>query len=129
MTAAYTTTALVVDDEALVRMDLVDMLNAVGYRTREACCAAEAIEILEQDPEIRVVFTDIQMPGSMDGLALSHFVRERWPLTVIVICSGNPTPAQDEIPSGADFLSKPIGPPKLGKVLEMVALRLATRQS
>jgi CheY-like chemotaxis protein len=119
-------TVLVVDDEPLVRMDLVDMLEAAKYHTREASCAAEAVEILEQDPEIRVVFTDIQMPGSMDGLALSHYVRERWPPTVIVLCSGNRTPSQEELPRDANFIAKPFGRHELGRVLRKVELRLST---
>jgi CheY-like chemotaxis protein len=118
-------TVLVVDDEPLVRMDLVDMLEAARYRTREASCASEAVEILEQDPEIRVVFTDIQMPGSMDGLALSHYVRERWPPTIIVICSGNRTPTQDELPSDANFIAKPFGRREMSRILEKVQTRLS----
>ena len=118
-------TVLVVDDEPLVRMDVVDMLEAAGFRTREAACAAEAIEILEQASDIEVVFTDIQMPGFMDGLALSHYVRERWPPTVIVVCSGNRTPLQDELPSGANVIAKPFGRHELGSVLKKVALTLS----
>ena len=73
--------ALVVEDEALVRFDLTQSLQAEGYETFEAADAAEAIGVMEAHPEIRVVFTDIQMPGTMDGLALSHYVRKRWPPT------------------------------------------------
>ena len=69
--------ALVVEDEALVRFDLTQSLQAEGYETFEAADAAEAIAVMEAHPEIRVVFTDIQMPGTMDGLALSHYVRKR----------------------------------------------------
>jgi len=119
-------TVLVVDDEPLVRMDLVDILEAAGYHTREASCAAEAIGILEQDREIRVVFTDIQMPGSMDGLALSHYVRERCPPTVIVICSGNRRLGQDELPQEASFIAKPFSRHELGMVLKEVEFRLLT---
>ena len=69
--------ALVVEDEALMRFDLAQSLEAEGYKTFEAADAAEAIAVMEAHPEIRVVFTDIQMPGTMDGLALSHYVRKR----------------------------------------------------
>jgi DNA-binding NtrC family response regulator len=118
-------TVLVVDDEALVRMDLVDSLNAAGYATREASLATEAITILEQDPGIRVVFTDIQMPGSMDGLALSHYVRKRWPPTVIVIISGKGNVAPDQLPRDADFLAKPFSGPQLARILRKVEHRLS----
>ena len=67
--------ALVVEDDALVRFDLAQTLEAEGYKTFEAADAEEAIAVLEGNSEIRVVFTDIQMPGTMDGLALSHYVR------------------------------------------------------
>ena len=70
---------LVVEDDAIVRFDLAQTLEAAGYKTFEAADATQAIAILEANSEIRVVFTDIQMPGSMDGLALSHYVRKRWP--------------------------------------------------
>ena len=63
--------ALVVEDEALVRFDLTQSLQAEGYETFEAADAAEAIAVMEAHPEIRVVFTDIQMPGTMDGLAVA----------------------------------------------------------
>ena len=81
--------ALVVEDDPLVRFDLAQSLEAEGYKTFEAGDAAEAIAVMEAKPEIRVVFTDIQMPGTMDGLALSHYVRKRWPPTIIVVSWGN----------------------------------------
>jgi CheY-like chemotaxis protein len=126
MADGHRATVLVVDDEAFVRMDLVDTLKAAGYRTREAGCAAEAIEMLEQDPDITVVFTDIQMPGSMDGLALYRYVRERWPPTSIVICSGNRRPAQDDLPIGADFIAKPFGRHEVSRILEKIRSRPST---
>ena len=102
------TTVLVVDDELLVGMDLALNLELVGYRTYQAGNAADALEVLEKHPEIRIVFTDIQMPGSMDGIALSHYIRKRWPPTILVICSGNRTPRSSEMPSDTDFLPKPV---------------------
>jgi DNA-binding NtrC family response regulator len=119
-------TVLVVDDEALVRMDLVDMLTTAGYLTREACCAAEAIELLDHDPDIRVVFTDIQMPGSMDGLALSHHIRKQRPEAIIIISSGNRSPAQSDMPSDADFIAKPFGILELDKILNRISVRLSS---
>ena len=117
---------LVVEDEALVRMDLVANLEDSGYRTFEASSATEAIDVLERHPAIRVVFTDIQMPGTMDGLALARCVRERWPPTIIVISSGKIQPKEDEIPDGVSFLAKPYEERKLSRILAEVAQRLAT---
>ncbi len=125
MSSLSKATVLVVDDELLVRMDLAHRLMAAGYRTCEASGAGEAIEMLERDAEIRVVFTDIQMPGVMDGMALSHYVRKWWPATIIVISSGNRTPREDEMPSESDFLPKPVGDGELRKLLDKVQRKLS----
>lgn len=116
-------TMLVVDDEPLVRMDLAEMLITAGYQTLEAGSAAEAVVLLDNHPGIRVIFTDIQMPGSMDGLALAHFVRERWPPTMIVICSGNCAPAPSELPTDANFIAKPFGSQELDRILDNLKTR------
>ncbi len=117
---------LVVEDEVLVRFDLVTTLEEAGYCTHEASTAAEAISILEKHEEIRVVFTDIQMPGDMDGLALAHYVRKRWPPTIIVVSSGRVEPKTEEMPENVPFLAKPYGQQKLRTVLDDVAARLAS---
>ena len=117
---------LVVEDEALVRMDLVTSLENSGYQTFEAASAAEAMDVLERHPAIRVVFTDIQMPGTMDGLALARYVRERWPPTIIVISSGKVQPKENEMPEGVSFLAKPYEERKLSRILAEVAQRFAT---
>ena len=70
---------LIVEDEFLLRIDAVDMIAAAGFEVVEAGNADEAIEILEARRDITVVFTDIQMPGSMDGLKLARAIRGRWP--------------------------------------------------
>ena len=111
---------LVVDDEPLLRMDLAEMARDAGFETIEAGDASEALTILESRDDIRVVFTDIRMPGAMDGLALAHVVRDRWPPTVIVICSGNSQPRQDELPSNAVFMSKPCSGPKVANLLSSI---------
>ena len=116
---------LVVEDDALVRFDLAETLETAGYEIFEAGDATEAIAVLEANAEIRVVFTDIQMPGSMDGLALARYVRMRWPPTIIVVSSGRCLPAEDEMPNGAFFIEKPYAPDVLGRVLLDVRQRLA----
>jgi CheY-like chemotaxis protein len=72
-----------------------------------------------------VVFTDIQMPGTMDGLALSHYVRKRWPPAIIVVSSGRCIPSAEEMVDGARFLPKPYTPHALGKVLDDIREQLA----
>ena len=80
---------LIVEDDFLIRMNAAEMIADAGFDVIEAGNADEAIVILEARPDIHVVFTDIQMPGSMDGLKLARFVRGRWPPIKIVATSGN----------------------------------------
>ena len=98
---------LVVEDEQLIRMDTASFLEAAGFAVYEADNAADAIRILELDDEIRLIFTDINMPGSMDGLALAHYVRGRWPPVKIIITSGYVKMRGNALPVGALFIEKP----------------------
>lgn len=98
---------LVVDDEVLVRLDVADQLRDVGYEVLEASNADQAIEILNITPSIRLLFTDIDMPGSMDGLKLAAAVRDRWPPVKIIVTSGHRNVDIAEIPDGSIFVSKP----------------------
>lgn len=111
---------LVVDDEALIRMNLVEIANDAGFNTVEAGDASEALAILESRDDIRVVFTDIKMPGDLNGIELAHLVRNRWPPTEIVICSGNAEPPQDELPDNAVFLSKPCTGQKVVELMSSI---------
>lgn len=116
--------ALVVEDELIVRLDLVDTLQRAGLTTFEAGDAKEAIALLEKHEEIRIVFTDIEMPGSMDGLALAHYVRYRWPPTLIVISSGQLRPQQELLPTNTDFLPKPFHREELSRLCDDLDRRL-----
>lgn len=98
---------LVVEDEALLRFSIGDDLRDRGYLVHEAANADQAIRILENHPDIEILFTDIDMPGSMDGLRLSAAVRDRWPPVKIIITSGKQRPSTAAMPGGALFLSKP----------------------
>jgi CheY-like chemotaxis protein len=98
---------LIVEDEFLLRMNAVDMIAAAGFEAIEASNADEAIEILENRLDIRVVFTDIQMPGSMDGLKLARAVRGRWPPIKIIATSGHAKVTADDLPAGGHFIPKP----------------------
>jgi CheY-like chemotaxis protein len=79
---------LVVEDQHLIRMDTASFLDATGFAVYEAGNATEAIHLLELHKEIRLIFTHINMPGSMDGVALAHYVRRRWPPVKIIVTSG-----------------------------------------
>ena len=98
---------LVVEDEAIIRMSAVSLVEEHGFEAIEAGSADEAIEILEKHPEIRVVFTDIQMAGSMDGLQLAAYAKNRWPPLKFIIVSGERKPGKDELPLDSIFFAKP----------------------
>ena len=98
---------LVVEDEPLVRMDIADHLIDEGFEVFEAANADEAIAVLESEPSIRILFTDIDMPGSMDGLKLSIAVRDRWPPVHIIVTSGQRMVEITDMPDWSVFFSKP----------------------
>ena len=98
---------LIVEDEFLIRMHAVDMVRAAGFDVVEAANADEALVILEDRLDITLVFTDVQMPGSMDGLKLAAAVRDRWPPIKIVATSGQLKISEDDLPTGSRFLPKP----------------------
>ena len=91
---------LVVEDEFLIRMDLVDFLSGEGFEVFEAAHADEAIAIREANEQIQVMFTDVDMPGGMDGLKLSAAVRDRWPPDRLVVTSGHCLVALKDLPEG-----------------------------
>jgi two-component system, response regulator PdtaR len=98
---------LVVEDEAMLRWHAVAMIEDAGFDVIEAANAAEAIAVLEARTDIRVIFTDIQMPGSIDGLRLAHLVRNRWPPIKIIATSGRLRLRDCELPEEGRFLPKP----------------------
>ena len=99
---------LVVEDEMLLRMRAVDMVEDAGYTSVEAVDADQAVAILESRSDIALLFTDIQMPGSMDGLGLAHSVHDRWPPIKIILVSGQLKLANIDIPVGSRFFGKPL---------------------
>lgn len=98
---------LVVEDEVLVRLGTAEQLRLEGFDVIEADGADQAIRILEQNSDIHILFTDIDMPGSMDGLRLSAFVRDRWPPVRIVVTSGHKLAGAVVLPEGCVFHTKP----------------------
>ena len=104
---ATDTTVLVVEDEILVAMDLEMTLEENGFRVLKAPNADKALELLEAHNEIQLIITDIDMPGSMDGLRLAAAVSDRWPPTRIILVSGHRMVGVADIPDGSLFFSKP----------------------
>lgn len=97
---------LVVEDEPLTLMDAVELVNEAGFVAITARNADDAITILERREDVRMIFTDINMPGSMDGLKLAHAVRSRWPPIEIIVTSANLGSAQ-QMPDRGIFVPKP----------------------
>jgi CheY-like chemotaxis protein len=112
---------LVVEDEALVRMMAVRVAQENGFETLSAATADEAIEILESRSDIRLVFTDVSMPGSMDGLKLAHAIRGRWPPVKLLVTSAlSNIPAKD-LPERGRFLAKPYDAASLAETFQQMA--------
>jgi CheY-like chemotaxis protein len=101
----------------LIRMNAVEMIEE-AYEVVEAANADEAIAILERRLDITVLFTDIQMPGSMDGLKLAAAVRDRWPPILIVATSGHVKLGPGDLPQGGRFLPKPYSPDEITIMLQ-----------
>lgn len=106
-------TVLVVEDEALVRMAIADRLEEAGFVVLEASNADEALTILWANFDVRLIFTDVDMPGTMDGLKLAAAVRDRWPPIKIVVTSGYKHVRIDNVPVGAEFVAKPYNAERL----------------
>lgn len=109
---------LIVEDEPLVRMCAVQTVEAAGFEVIEAESADEAIRILESRMDIRAIFTDIHMPGSMDGLKLAHAVRHRWPPIKIIVTSGRERITERDLPEGGRFFIKPYDPGEIKDTLQ-----------
>src|SRR6201996_5939472 len=99
---------LIVEDEMLLRMRAVDIVEDAGFTAVEAINADDAIAVLESQSDIELLFTDIQMPGSMDGLKLAHAVHERWPSIKIILVSGQLKLTDDDKPPHSRFFGKPL---------------------
>jgi CheY-like chemotaxis protein len=112
---------LIVEDDFLIRMNAAEMIADAGFDVVEAASADEAIAILEDRLDITIVFTDIQMPGSMDGLKLAAAIRGRWPPIKIIATSGLVDVRQDDLPEGGRFLPKPYSPEQIVRTLRELA--------
>lgn len=118
---------LVVEDEMILRMRAVDIVEDAGFNPVEAVNADQAISILESRSDISVLFTDIQMPGSLDGLKLAHAVHDRWPAIKIILVSGEVKPLDSERPVDSRFFGKPLGVGQMiAELQEMVGVGALT---
>lgn len=109
---------LLVDDDPLVSFALTEALRDAGYAAIEAANTGEAIEVLRQTDRIRVLVTDVNMPGSVTGLGLVRVAQEGWPYIGIVVISGQPLPQENQLPDDVVFLSKPFSPSTLLELIQ-----------
>lgn len=100
-------TILVVEDETLIRMHGADMLEDAGYEVLEAADADEALEILSKHKAVHLLFSDVDMPGTMDGLDLARQVHDRWPQIRLLLTSGHHRLENSQIPDDGQFVRKP----------------------
>ena len=114
------TNVLVVEDEMVLRMRAVDIVEDAGFTAVEAVNADEALSILEARSDIALLFSDIQMPGSMDGLKLAHAVHERWPSIKIILVSGHINVSDMDKPTDSLFFGKPLDVKKM--IVELQAM-------
>jgi CheY-like chemotaxis protein len=112
---------LVVEDELLLRLMAVDIVENAGFEALSAATADEALCILEARADVRLVFTDIQMPGSMDGLGLAHAVRDRWPPVELIVTSGRTHIPAKDLPDGGRFFAKPYDVEALSRAFQEMA--------
>jgi CheY-like chemotaxis protein len=115
------TVVLIVEDEVILRFNAVSIAEDAGFEVLEAANADEAIILLESHTDIRILFTDIDMPGSMDGLRLSRAVRDRWPPIKIILTSGHVKVQVGDIPDGSLFFTKPYQPGEISAALLQLA--------
>lgn len=114
---------LVVEDEPIIRLGIVSSIEDAGHQVVEAASADEAVRRLASEEGVGVIVTDVDMPGSMDGIALAHYAHARWPRVGLVVISGKVGVAPGELPSGARFMSKPYQEPHLLSVIDALAPR------
>lgn len=113
---------LVVEDETLTRMSTIAMVEEAGFEAVGVSNADEALSVLEARHDIRAVFTDVQMPGSMDGVRLIWIVRHRWPSVAGLVSSGRSSISETELPSGVRFFAKPYLPFQIETALRQLIL-------
>jgi len=119
------TNVLVVEDELVLRLRAVDIVEDAGFTAIEAVNADQALAILESRSDIALLFTDIQMPGSIDGLILAHAVHQRWPAIKIVLVSGQVKLSDADKPADSRFFGKPLEVERMiAELQEMVGARM-----
>lgn len=111
-------TILIVEDEAIIRLVARDILEDAAFDVIEAASAQEAVEILDGREDVAAVFTDVHMPGDVDGLSLARMASQRWPNVRVAVTSGRARPEISDLPTGTVFVPKPYRPEDLVEKLQ-----------
>lgn len=111
---------LVVEDDVIVRMLACDILTDAGHHTLEAVDAAEALRLLDARPDIALVFTDVDMPGEINGLGLARLISLKTPDLPMIITTGGPNVSPGDLPASARFLQKPYAPDSLRALVDQI---------
>ena len=117
------TVVLVVEDEALLRLLLMEVLEEAGFEVIEARTADDAVLLLDHRPDIRLVFTDVDMPGALDGFQLAQYVRDHHCDVAVIIGSGKCRPGPEDISPSTIFLQKPYSTSALVNHVRRMTLR------
>ncbi|UJW74586.1 response regulator [Rhizobium sp. SL42] len=123
MAQAQKTRLLVVEDDGLIRLDLVDILVDAGFDVVDAANADEAMAVFQNTVDIAALLTDIDMPGSMNGLELANHIHGQAPACKIIVISGRYHPDMHLLPSGSRFLTKPLSEAAVGRIFADLELR------
>jgi DNA-binding NtrC family response regulator len=115
------TVVLVVEDDPVLRLMAAAVVEDAGFEPIEAASADEAVRILESRPDIRIVFSDIDMPGSMDGMKLAACIRDRWPPVRIILTSGHFSAKDVKLPERSLFFPKPYDAPAVSQAMRRMA--------
>ena len=112
---------LVVEDDPILLMEAMELVEDAGLTAYGARNAEAAIGLLERHIDIRILFSDVEMPGSMDGLKLAQAVRDRWPPVTIIMTSGRAKVTADDMPENGMFFAKPYPPTEIIQTLNRIA--------
>jgi two-component system, response regulator PdtaR len=110
---AHRPAILIVEDDPIIRWSGAETLMEAGFEVLEAGNAAEALRLLENHGAVRVLFTDVDMPGKMDGLELARIAAHRWPCIHIIVASGRREPQMRQMPDNGRFIPKPYMPEQI----------------
>jgi CheY-like chemotaxis protein len=115
------TVVLVIEDEPVLRMNMVDLVEEAGFEAAEAANSQQAMRLLESRSDISIILSDIEMPPGLDGMALAAMVRDRWPPIAIILVSGQVDFGDVKMPEGGVFFSKPCRPADVVNALHRMA--------